>query len=43
MIIHSQTSAVQPLKLGKGLVIQSVTSLGMWFLIDAGVKVNLCK
>ena len=38
LLIHSQTSTVQPLKLVKGLVILSHTSLGMWLLIHAEIK-----
>ena len=32
LLIHSQTSTVQPLKFGNGLVISSHTLLGMWLL-----------
>ena len=33
LLIHSQTSVVQPLKFGNGWVISSHTLLGMWLLI----------
>ena len=38
LLIHSQTSTVQPLKFGNGQVISSHTLLGMWLLIHAGLK-----
>ena len=41
LFIHSQTSTVQPLKFGNGYVIPSHTLLGMWLLINAGIKVNM--
>ena len=40
LLIHSQTSTVQPLKFGNGKVISSHTLLCMWLLIHAGIKVN---
>ena len=42
LLIHSQTSTVQPLKFGNVYVISSNTLLAMWLLIHAGVKVNPC-
>ena len=38
----TQTSTVQPLKLGNAYVISSHTLLGMWLFIHDGIKVNLC-
>ena len=42
LLIHSQTSTVQPLRLGNGETISSHTLLGMWLLIHAGIKVKPC-
>ena len=42
LLIHSQTSTVQPLKFGNGYVIPSNTLMGMWLLIHADIKVNPC-
>ena len=36
-LIHSQTSAVQPLKFESGYVISSHTLLDIWLLIHAGI------
>ena len=43
LLVHSQTSRVQPLMYGNGLVIPSPILLGMWLLIHAGIKVNPCQ
>ena len=40
LLIYSQASAVQPLKFVNGWLITSHIVLGMWFLIDAGLKAN---
>ena len=40
LLIHSQTSTVEPLKFENGLVISSCTFLYMWLLIHAGIKVK---
>ena len=40
LLIHTQTSTVQPLKIGNEYVISSHTLSGMWLLIHAGIKVN---
>ena len=42
LLIHSQTSTVQPLKYGDGYVILSHNILGIWLIIHAGIKVKLC-
>ena len=42
LLIHSQTSTVQPMNLRNGLVISFHTVLSKWALIHAGIKVNLC-
>ena len=41
--IHSQTSAIAPLKFGNGWVISSHTLPGMGLLIRAGIKVKPCE
>ena len=38
LLIHSQTSTVQPLKFGNLYVISSRNLMGMWLLIYAGIK-----
>ena len=40
ILIHSQTSTVQPLKFGIGTVISSRTLLDMWLLIHTEIKVK---
>ena len=40
LLIHSQTSTVQLLKIGNGYIISSHTLLDMWLLIHAGIKVK---
>ena len=40
LLIHSQTSLVQPLKFGKGLSISSHTLLDIQLIIHAGINVN---
>ena len=40
LLIRSQTSTVQPLQFGNGQVISCNTSLSLWLLIHAGIKVN---
>ena len=40
IIIHSQTSAIVPLKLTNELIIPSHTLLGIWLLIHAGIEVD---
>ena len=42
LLLHSQTSTVQPLKFGNGEVVPSHTLLDMWLLTHAGIKVNIC-
>ena len=42
LLIHSQTSTVQPLKFGDGWVILSHTLLDMWLHIHAEIEVNQC-
>ena len=42
LLIHSETSTVQPLKFGNGSVISSNTLPGIWLLIHAGIKDNPC-
>ena len=42
LLIHSQTSTVQPLKFGDGQAISSQILLGIGLLIHAGIKVNPC-
>ena len=42
LLIHSQTSTMQPLVFGNGYIIASHTLLNMWFPILAGISVNLC-
>ena len=37
-----QTSMVAPLKFENVLLISSHTLLGMWLVIHAGIKVNIC-
>ena len=41
LLIHSQTSAAEPLKFGNGYLISAHTLLSMWLLIHAGIKVIL--
>ena len=41
-LTHSQTSTVQPLKFGNGLVISFQTLLDMWLFIHAGIQVKSC-
>ena len=43
LLIHSQTSTVQPLKFGNGWAISSHILLGMWLLIHAGNWVTYAK
>ena len=43
LLIHPQTSLVQPLKFGNRQIISSHTLLNMWLLIHIGIKVNLCQ
>ena len=43
MLIPSQTSTVLPLKFGNGQAISSHTSLGMWLLFRARIKVIHCQ
>ena len=43
LFIHTQTSMVEPLKFGNGLVISSHILQGMQLLIHAGIKVNPYK
>ena len=40
LLIHFQTSTVQPLKFGNGQVTSSHTLLHMWLLMHAGIKWN---
>ena len=40
LLIHSQTSTVQPLKFVNGYVIASQSLLGMCLIIYAGIKVS---
>ena len=40
LLIHSQTSMVQPLKFGMGKEFHPTFLLGMWLLIHASIKVN---
>ena len=40
LLIHPQTSVVQPLKFGNNFIF---TLLGMWLLIRGGIKVNTLK
>ena len=40
LLIHSQPSAVQPLKFGDGKVISSHILEGMWLFIHVGIKIN---
>ena len=42
LLIHHQTSTVAQLKFGNGLVNSSHTLLGVWLLIHAEIKVNMC-
>ena len=42
LVIHSQTSTVQPLKFGNGWTISSHTLLGTWLHIHAAITVNPC-
>ena len=43
LLIHSQTSTMQPLKFGNEWIISSHTVLGVWFIIHTGINVNLFK
>ena len=43
LLIHSQTSTVQPKKFGKGLVFPFHTLPGIWLLINIENTDNLCK
>ena len=40
LLLHSQTSPVQPLKFGNGKVVSSHTILGMCLVILGGIKTN---
>ena len=40
LLIHSQAATVQMLKFGDGWVISFHNLLGMWLLINAGIKIN---
>ena len=40
LLIHSQTSMVEPLKFEKGQVISFYSLLGMWLLIHVGLLVK---
>ena len=40
LLIHTQTSVVQPLKFGNGCVISSHNLLGMWLLMHVGIKID---
>ena len=40
LLVHSQTSTVQPLKFGNRCAISSPILFGMWSYIPAGIKVN---
>ena len=40
LLLHSKTSAVQPLKFVNGLLISSNTLLGMWLFTHAEIKFN---
>ena len=40
VLIHSQTSTVQPLKFRNGWVISAHTFLDMYLFIHAGIKAN---
>ena len=42
LLILSQTSTVQPLKLGDGYAISPHTTLSMWLVIYAGIIINPC-
>ena len=42
LLIHSQTSAMEPVKFGKGYVISPNILRGMWLFIHAEIKVKPC-
>ena len=42
LLIYSQTLTAAPLKFGNVKAITRYTLQGIWILIHAGIKVNLC-
>ena len=40
LLIHSQTSMVQPLKFGNGFIISFHTLLSMWLFVHVGIELN---